>query len=47
MDITRWLKDSFNFIFGAVARIFGPDDDEYPAVGVQPYDGDPYSSSSI
>ena len=26
-----------------IARIFGPDDNSYPAIGVQPFDGDPYS----
>lgn len=26
-----------------VRRIFGPDDNSYPAVGVQPYEGDSYS----
>lgn len=24
----------------AFARVFGPSDDEYPAVGVQPFDGE-------
>ena len=45
MHILRWLKDSCDFIFGAAARIFGPNDDAYPSVGVQPYEGDVYSSS--
>jgi hypothetical protein len=29
------------FISGAVARIFGLDDDNYPKTGVQPFEGDP------
>lgn len=29
-----------NFIAGAVARIFGLDDDDYPETGVQPFEGD-------
>lgn len=45
MHILRWLGDSFDYLFGAMARIFGPDDDAYPAVGVQPYEGDPYYSN--
>lgn len=45
MLIPRWLTDSFNYIFEAAARIFGPDDDAYPAIGIQPYEGDVYSSS--
>ena len=28
------------YIAGAVARIFGPTDDEYPETGVQPFEGD-------
>ncbi len=28
------------FISGAVARIFGPNDDDYPKTGVQPFEGE-------
>lgn len=44
MRISRWLTDGINYIFEAAARIFGPDHDSYPAVGIQPYEGDVYSS---
>jgi hypothetical protein len=27
----------------AVGRIFSPDDNSYPAIGVQPFDGDVYA----
>ena len=47
MRILLWLKDGFDYLFGAMARIFGPDKDAYPATGVQPYEGDPYSSTWI
>ncbi|MEM6254125.1 MAG: hypothetical protein AAF821_14505 [Cyanobacteria bacterium P01_D01_bin.156] len=47
MHIFSWLKDSFDYLFGGMARIFGPNKDAYPASGVQPYEGDPYSSSWI
>ncbi|MBD2774238.1 hypothetical protein [Iningainema tapete] len=30
-----------SFISGAVTRIFGPTDDDYPKTGVQPFEGDP------
>ncbi|MEA5582209.1 hypothetical protein VB620_12765 [Nodularia harveyana UHCC-0300] len=30
-----------NYISEAVNRIFSPRDDEYPATGVQPFEGDP------
>ncbi|MBD2363227.1 hypothetical protein H6G36_18885 [Anabaena minutissima FACHB-250] len=29
-----------NYISGGVARIFGVRDDDYPATGVQPFEGD-------
>ncbi|MBD1876445.1 isochorismate synthase [Nodosilinea sp. FACHB-131] len=28
-----------------VSRIFGPDDDNYPKTGVQPFDGDTYAQT--
>lgn len=30
-----------NFVLGGVRKIFSPDEDKYPAVGVQPFEGDP------
>lgn len=36
----------FQYFTEAVGRIFGLDDNSYPAVGVQPYDGDYYSKWS-
>lgn len=30
-----------SFILGGVKKIFSPDEDKYPAVGVQPFEGDP------
>ncbi|MEL7507041.1 MAG: hypothetical protein AAFX51_07355 [Cyanobacteria bacterium J06636_28] len=44
MHISRWLTDSFNYIFEAAVRIFSPSDDAYPSIGMQPYEGDVYSS---
>jgi hypothetical protein len=29
------------YISGAVSRIFGPNDDNYPNTGVQPFEGEP------
>jgi hypothetical protein len=29
-----------NYLSGAVSRIFGVRDDDYPATGVQPFEGD-------
>ena len=34
------IKDLIKFVSGAIARIFGPTDDEYPPTGVQPFEGE-------
>lgn len=34
------IKDIIKFVSGAIARIFGPTDDEYPPTGVQPFEGE-------
>ena len=33
-------KRIIRYISGAVVRIFGPTDDEYPKTGVQPFEGE-------
>lgn len=43
MSVSRIFDDVIQYISEGVARIFSPADDEYPNVGVQPFDGDPYS----
>jgi hypothetical protein len=44
-----WIVKAWNnisqYISGAVARIFSPNDDKYPDVGIQPFEGDPYQQS--
>lgn len=43
--LLRNVKSAFAktiaFVSGAMNRIFGLTDDEYPETGVQPYSGDP------
>ncbi|NJN49529.1 MAG: isochorismate synthase [Alkalinema sp. RL_2_19] len=39
--LMSWFTDTVSFISGAMIRIFGATDDEYPATGIQPYSGDP------
>jgi len=46
MNISKILSNISQYISEAVARIFGPSDDEYPAVGVQPFDCQPYHEAS-
>ena len=38
--IWRAVPTSIDDLSTAVGRIFGPDDDDYPKTGVQPFNGD-------
>lgn len=39
MKLKKWW-DGLNHYFGeATARIFGPSDDDYPTIGMQPFEG--------
>ena len=42
MAITRIIANITQYISEAVMRIFAPNDDAYPVIGVQPFTGDPY-----
>lgn len=44
LKVFRYFFDGlFQYFAEPVNRIFGPDDNSYPEVGVQPYEGDCYS----
>lgn len=42
MGISRMIESVVQYISEAVTRIFGPSDDAYPAIGVQPFAGEPF-----
>lgn len=42
MGIYKIFDGITQYLSEAVSRIFGPRDDAYPAVGVQPFAGDPF-----
>ncbi len=42
MNIFKPIQDAVVYISEAIRRIFGPSDDIYPVIGVQPFEGDPY-----
>ena len=46
MMISKTLKDIIQYITEGFARIFSPTDDEYPAIGVQPFEGEEYIPNS-
>jgi hypothetical protein len=43
MDIPKVFQDVINYFSEAISRIFGLNDDAYPNIGVQPFEGDPVS----
>ncbi len=42
MGISKMIDSVIQYISEAVARIFGPSDDAYPAIGVQPFTDEPF-----
>jgi hypothetical protein len=40
--ISRILAKITQYISEAAMRIFGPNDDAYPVIGIQPFTGEPY-----
>jgi hypothetical protein len=42
MNISKMLDSAAQYIIEAMTRIFSPNDDAYPAVGTQPFTGEPY-----
>ncbi|MBD0269096.1 hypothetical protein [Pseudanabaena sp. FACHB-2040] len=43
MNVPRMIDSVIQYFSEAVVRIFGPNSDSYPATGVQPFDGEPFS----
>ncbi|MCW5316696.1 nicotinate phosphoribosyltransferase [Nostoc sp. KVJ3] len=46
MAISKILADITRYISEAAMRIFGPNDDAYPVIGVQPFTGEPYDKNT-
>jgi hypothetical protein len=46
MGIGKIIKDITQYITEGFVRIFSPTDDEYPAIGVQPFEGTIYNPNS-
>ncbi|MBD2344715.1 nicotinate phosphoribosyltransferase [Anabaena subtropica] len=42
MAISKMFSGVMQYISEAFLRIFGPTDDAYPFIGVQPFTGEPY-----
>lgn len=46
MKVNLLIVNLFQYVTEAFARIFGPSDDQYPLIGIQPFEGDPYQPKS-
>ncbi|BAZ53265.1 hypothetical protein NIES4103_59390 [Nostoc sp. NIES-4103] len=46
MFITKMIANITQYISEAAMRIFGPNDDAYPNIGVQPFTGEPYEKGT-
>jgi hypothetical protein len=39
MSVSQRFSEAMRFVSDAAMRIFAPDKNKYPAIGVQPFDG--------
>jgi len=46
MAISKIIARITEYISEAAMRIFGPNDDQYPNIGVQPFTGEPYKKGT-
>lgn len=46
MNSKDTIRDVVQYLTEAFARIFSPNNDEYPMVGMQPFDAEPYHAPS-
>ncbi|MBE9208229.1 hypothetical protein IQ244_17170 [Nostoc sp. LEGE 06077] len=46
MAISNIIARITEYISEAAMRIFGPTDDQYPLIGVQPFTGEPYKKGT-
>lgn len=44
--LAQKLRSMVEYLSDAIARIFTPTKDDFPATGAQPYDGDPASHNN-
>jgi hypothetical protein len=46
MKIANFVQNIVQYLTEGFARLFGPNEDEYPKIGVQPFEGEPYQEAS-
>lgn len=45
-SLMKLVKNITEYITSAATRIFSPSDDEYPEIGMQSFEGEPYAGGS-
>lgn len=45
MKIFEWLQNMVQYLAEGVSKLFQPSEDDYPEIGVQPFEGEPYDES--
>lgn len=46
MKFELMIRNAMQSLLEAAGRIFSPTDDQYPEIGVQPFEGEPYHGSA-
>jgi len=42
----KFIGETFEYLAEAVAEVFSPDHDNYPSIGIQPFEDEPYREKS-
>jgi hypothetical protein len=46
MSVIQAIEGAISYFFAGCIELFSPDHDDYPLVGIQPYEGEVYSKWS-
>ncbi|ELS05393.1 hypothetical protein Xen7305DRAFT_00051360 [Xenococcus sp. PCC 7305] len=46
MKVIETVRGMVNYLAEGFLRLFGPTNDEYPEIGIQPFEGEVYNPSS-
>ena len=45
MAVWQWLKQIVKYLEKGTARLFSPSEDNYPKIGIQPFEDEPYDEN--
>ncbi|MGB3509334.1 MAG: isochorismate synthase [Microcoleaceae cyanobacterium] len=46
MNIFQSIENAVTYLSEAISRIFSPNDDMYPMIGINPFEGDAYQGTN-